>query len=178
MRLADFDYDLPLDRIAKRPLAERDDARLLVLEEDGLADRVVRDLPALVRPGDVWVVNDTKVIPARLIGRKASGGRVEILLLEPTGAGGEWRAWGRSNKPLRPGQRIHIAAGFEAEVRARNGRELILRLIGDDPAALIERHGHMPLPPYIDRPDDAADRERYQTVFARQPGAVAAPTAG
>ncbi len=186
MHIRDFDYELPPALIAKRPLPERDAARMLVLEAHGLADRFVRDLPAFARPGDVWVVNDTKVIPARLIGRKPTGGRVEILLLEAVGAAGDaaggdlWRAWGRANKPLAPGQRIAIAPDFAVEIVSREGRELIVRLLADDgdASAALERHGHMPLPPYIDRPDGEEDRARYQTVFAARPGAVAAPTAG
>jgi len=179
MRLADFDYTLPEALIAKRPLATREAARLLHLPaEGGWSDHRIRDLPRFVRPGDVWVINDTKVLPARLHGRKASGGAVEILLLENTGRAHVWRAWGRSNKPLRAGQRIVIGKGFEVEILAREGRELRVRLHAEDVAAAIEKHGRMPLPPYIDRPDTPADRVRYQTVFAKHPGAVAAPTAG
>ncbi len=182
MNVSDFDYELPEERIARRPPAERTAARLLELAGDDCVDRTVRELPALVRPGDVWVVNDTRVIPARLLGRKASGGRVELLLLEPMGEpAGEanvWLAWGRANKPLKPGTRIGIADDFTAEVLAREGKDVRVRLHAPDVAAAIERHGHMPLPPYIDRPDTEEDRARYQTVFARHPGAVAAPTAG
>jgi S-adenosylmethionine:tRNA ribosyltransferase-isomerase len=188
VRLSDFDYELPESRIARRPPERREAARLLELADDGCVDRTVRDLPQLVKPGDVWVINDTRVIPARLLGRKASGGKVELLLIEPVResvreAAGEadvWRVWGRSNKPLRSGTRIAIAEGFSAEVLARDGKEALVRLRADDGdvAAAIERHGHMPLPPYIDRPDTEEDRARYQTVFARHPGAVAAPTAG
>jgi S-adenosylmethionine:tRNA ribosyltransferase-isomerase len=178
MQVADFDFELPDELIARRPLASRDASRLLHLQADGLVDRVISELPALVRPGDVWVINDTRVIPARLLGHKPSGGKVEILLLEPAGEGHEWLAWGKANKPLRGGEQIEIAEGFTAEVLGREGKEIRVRLHASDVAAAIEAHGHMPLPPYIDRPDSEADRERYQTVFANQPGAVAAPTAG
>ncbi len=180
MHIRDFDYELPPELIARHPLHERDAARMLVLEERALADRFVRDLPAFARPGDVWVINDTKVIPARLIGRKATVGRVEILLLESLGGDELWRAWGRANKPLAAGQRIGVAPDFAVEIVSREGRELIVRLLADDGDALaaLERCGRMPLPPYIDRPDGEEDRDRYQTVFAARPGAVAAPTAG
>lgn len=178
MRIDDFDFELPEALIAQQPLAERDASRLLDLSGGGLADRGMRDLPSLVRPGDVWVLNDTRVIPARLLGCKATGGRVEFLLVEPTGESGVWLAWGRSNRALRPGERIDIAEDFAIEVLGREGKQLRLRLEAPDVMAAIEAHGHMPLPPYIQRADEAADRERYQTVFAARPGAVAAPTAG
>lgn len=179
MRLADFDYDLPEGLIAKQPLAERDASRLLYLPaKGGLEDRRIRDLPDMVRPGDVWVFNDTRVLPARLLGRKASGGRVEILLLGPAKEQHVWRAWGKSNKPLKAGMHLTFAEGFHAEVISRTGKQVRIRLHAADVAAAIAAHGHMPLPPYIDRADTAADRERYQTVYARHAGAVAAPTAG
>ncbi len=177
MQLADFDFELPEHLIAKRPLPQRDASRLLVLGEQP-EDREIADLTMLVQPGDIWVINDTKVIPARLQGHKASGGRVEILLLEPVGEDHCWRAWGRANKPLKAGQMIHIAQGFCVEILARDGKELQVRLHADDVAQAIETFGHMPLPPYIDRPDSEEDKQRYQTVFARHAGAVAAPTAG
>jgi len=164
--------------IARQPPSERDASRLLHVLDDGIADRMIRDLPELVQAGDVWVINDTKVIPARLTGRKASGGKVELLLLEPAGEDDVWLAWGKSNKPLKPGVGVEIAEGFFAEVLARDGKEVKVHLRADDAAAAIERYGHMPLPPYIDRPDTEEDKVRYQTVFAANPGAVAAPTAG
>jgi len=178
MRLADFDYDLPEHLIAKRPPDKRDASRLLHVLDDGFADRMIRDLPELVQPGDVWVINDTRVIPARLLGQKKSGGKVELLLLEPLGSDDVWLAWGKSNKPLKPGVVVGISDEFFAEVLARDGKEVKIRLRADDVAAAIERYGHMPLPPYIDRPDTEEDKARYQTVFATNPGAVAAPTAG
>jgi len=182
MNVNDFDYTLPEELIARQPLAERDASRLLIVGENTLTDGRIGDLASLVRPGDIWVVNDTKVIPARLLGKKESGGKVELLLLEPHGGpDGEanvWLAWGKANKPLKPGERISIAAGFEAEVLERDGKNVRVRLLADDVMAAIEQHGHMPLPPYINRPDSEEDKKRYQTVFADKPGAVAAPTAG
>lgn len=143
---------------------------------------MIRDLPGLVCPGDVWVINDTRVIPARLLGRKDSGGKVEVLLLEPSGGDNQWYAWGRANKPLKPGMRIAFAEGFAATIIARDGKHIVVKLHAESPFASVAEAiytcGHMPLPPYIDRPDNEEDHERYQTVFARHPGAVAAPTAG
>ncbi len=183
MKLIDFDYQLPAEMIARKPLAGRDAARLLLPAgnhrgNSGLRDANIRDLPALVQPGDVWVINDTKVIPARLFGRKKSGGKVELLLLEAQGECDIWLAWGKANKPLKAGDCIEIGEGFSGEILRRDGKQVEVRLIADDVAAAIEAHGHMPLPPYIDRPDSDEDKNRYQTVFARHAGAVAAPTAG
>jgi len=182
MNITDFDYSLPNELIARSPLKQRDASRLLELKVNGQADRMISDLVDLIEPGDIWVLNDTRVIPARLLGKKESGGKVELLLLEPTGepAGeaDEWIAWGRSNKPLKPGEIITIADGFEAEILSREGKEVRVHLKAIDVMAAIEANGHMPLPPYIDRPDTEEDKNRYQTVFANEPGAVAAPTAG
>jgi len=180
MLVSDFNFDLPESLIASQPLPERDASRLLCLSRAGgeIIDAMIRDLPALVQPGDVWVINDTKVIPARLIGQKPSGGRAEVLLLEPAGETHVWHAWGKANKPLKPGTEIIFSESFSAEVLSRDGKKIRLRLIADDVPAAIESVGHMPLPPYINRPDNEADKARYQTVFARHAGAVAAPTAG
>ncbi len=176
---SDFDYDLPEGLIARQPAPERDAARLLRVPLQGkMHDLAIRDLPSLVQTGDVWVLNDTRVIPARLLGRKDSGGRVEILLLEPLGDGRVWQAWGRPGRQMRPGTIIRFAEGFSGEVLVRRGKHIHIHLLADDVAQAIEAHGHMPLPPYIDRPDDATDKQRYQTVYARHRGAVAAPTAG
>ena len=139
-----------------------------------------RDIVARLRPGDLLVVNRTRVIPARLLGRRASGGRAEILLLRPL-TGETWEALLRPSGRIKPGEEIAIGAGFSARVEnppgAADGLRRV-RLLSGDPAADIERHGHVPLPPYIRRGDTPRDRERYQTVFARDPGSVAAPTAG
>ena len=177
MRVSDFDFTLPPERIAVKPLAGRDAARLLVCSEP-LQDRMIRELPQMVQAGDLWVLNDTRVIPARLLGHKDSGGQVELLLLEATDQADEWLAWGKSDKPLKPGTMVRIGPDFSAEVLAREGKELRVRLLAADVPAAIEACGHMPLPPYIDRPDGEEDKERYQTVVARHAGAVAAPTAG
>ena len=178
MQLTDFDYDLPGHLIASHPLLERDASRLLDIQSDPFLDRHITDLPQLVQSGDLWVLNDTRVIPARLLGKKQSGGKVELLLLEPTGETDEWIAWGKANKPLKPGEAIAIADDFRAEILQRDGKQVRVRLIAENVMQAIESNGHMPLPPYIDRPDTEADKERYQTVFANEPGAVAAPTAG
>ncbi|MEM9554405.1 MAG: tRNA preQ1(34) S-adenosylmethionine ribosyltransferase-isomerase QueA [Acidobacteriota bacterium] len=179
MRTDDFDYSLPDDAIAQRP-APRGTSRLLVLDEppDSTArHRRVADLPELLRAGDLLVVNDTRVVPARLFGRRPGGGRAELLLLEKT-APREWQALARPAKRLRPGVRVTIDdAPATAEILGRDGEMTRLRFDVE-----IEPHldtaGHVPLPPYIQRADDAADRTTYQTVFARHDGAVAAPTAG
>jgi len=179
MRTSDFDYELPRRLIAQRPLPERDVSRLLYLGCRGkIQDMSVRDISSLVRPGDVWVFNDTKVIPARLLGLKATGGRVEILLLEAMEEKDQWLAWVRSNRPVRAGKCIHIADGFKAKILGKEGKEFRVQLIAEDVAGAIKAYGHMPLPPYITRIDSNEDRQRYQTVYARHAGAVAAPTAG
>lgn len=178
MNTADFDFILPEQLIAKSPLAQRDASRLLNVQGDNFTDQHISDLTNLVQAGDVWVLNDTRVIPARLIGQKESGGKVELLLLEPTAESNIWIAWGKANKPLKNGERISIADNFYAEILSRDGKEVRVLLQADDVMAAIEQHGHMPLPPYINRPDTEEDKARYQTVFASNPGAVAAPTAG
>ncbi len=178
MNTSDFDFELPDALIAKKPLPQRDASRLLEVGQKGLHDRQISELSQLVQAGDIWVVNDTKVIPARLLGQKASGGKVELLLLEPTAEENVWLAWGKSNKPLKQNETIYISAGFEAEILSRQGKEVQVLLKAENVMQAIERSGHMPLPPYINRPDTEEDKARYQTVFADKPGAVAAPTAG
>tara|TARA_R110000787_G_scaffold41795_5_gene102977 strand:+ start:278 stop:1309 length:1032 start_codon:yes stop_codon:yes gene_type:complete len=178
MRTDDFDFDLPRDLIAQTPAEPRDSARLLVVR-DGLADRSVRDLPDLLRAGDVLVVNDTRVIPARLRGRRGEAG-IEVTLHQNRGAR-DWRAFARPARKLRLGDEIVFADDFRATVtEKRAAGEIGLRFDGDDIASALERHGVMPLPPYIDRPREGAesDRQDYQTIYADEPGAVAAPTAG
>ena len=179
MRVDAFDFDLPRELIADRPAVPRDAARLLEVAADGLRDRALRDLPALLRPGDVMVVNDTRVIPARLTGRRGAAD-VEVTLHRAE-AGGSWRAFARPGRRLRLGDSIEFAPGFAARVQARGeGGEVTLGFDrdGEDLRRAIEVHGLMPLPPYIKRPSDARDRADYQTVFAARDGAVAAPTAG
>ncbi len=180
MKKSDFRFDLPERLIAQAPLPGRSDSRLLVADAGraSLADRAFRDLPDLLAPGDLLVFNDTRVIPARLHGRKDSGGEVEILLERVTGAH-EVLAQVRASKALIEGRSIALADGSTLRVVGRDGEFYRLRFETDEPLeALLSRVGHMPLPPYIRRADAEADRERYQTVFAATPGAVAAPTAG
>jgi len=174
----DFDYDLPASSIAQEP-APRGESRLLVLDRSGPERHArIRDLPRLLRAGDLLVLNDTRVIPARLFGRRAGGGgRMELLLVERTGEQ-EWNALVKPGKRARPGTAIELAADLTAEVidKDEEGR---YRLRFSEPIEPhLERLGHVPLPPYIHRPDSPEDRERYQTVYARSPGAIAAPTAG
>ena len=181
--LSDFDFQLPEDLIAQHPAAERSASRLL----DGTAatpvDRIFRDLPGLLSPGDLLVFNDTQVIKARLFGEKASGGKLE-LLVERVLPGHEVVAHMKVSKKPLPGARLFMAGGsrggFEAQLLGRwpdaQGALFHLRF-SDDPYRLMEQHGHVPLPPYITHADTAEDAARYQTVFAARPGAVAAPTA-
>ncbi|MDD0844721.1 tRNA preQ1(34) S-adenosylmethionine ribosyltransferase-isomerase QueA [Pseudomonas sp. Gutcm_11s] len=180
MRVADFHFDLPDDLIARHPLAERSSSRLLVLdgESGALAHRQFADLLGYLRPGDLMVFNDTRVIPARLFGQKASGGKLEILV-ERVLDSHRVLAHVRSSKSPKPGSLIHIEGGGEAEMVARHDALFELRF-AEEVLPLLDRVGHMPLPPYIDRADEAADRERYQTVYSDRDkaGAVAAPTAG
>ena len=178
LQLRDFDFVLPDELIARKPTKRRDGARLLNVACSPMQEQMITDLANLVLPGDVWVINDTEVIPARLFGQKESGGKVEVLLLEPTGKHHQWLAWGKANKPLKVGQTIIFNENFSANILSTSGKEICVELIADDIALAIENHGHMPLPPYIDRPDTEEDQRRYQTIFARHKGAVAAPTAG
>lgn len=175
MNLSDFDYELPPDLIARYPDKERAASRLLDLS-DGLVDRTVTDLPQILRPGDVLVFNDTRVIPARLVGEKETGGRVELLIERIT----ETRralAHVRASKSPKAGSSLRIAGGATATVVGREGALFDLQF---DVALLdhLEAHGEVPLPPYLERDATDDDRDRYQTVYAREPGAVAAPTAG
>ena len=178
MQVADFFFQLPDALIARHPLAERRASRLLVLDgETGkLSHRHFADLLEYVRPGDLMVFNNTRVIPARLFGQKATGGKLEILVERVLGSRSVL-AHIRSSKSPKAGSRILLDGGGEAEMVARHDALFELEF-DEDVLSLLERIGHMPLPPYIDRPDDAADRERYQTVYAQRAGAVAAPTAG
>ena len=191
MKLAEFDYELPPDSVAQWPGTRRDGSRLLVLDRDdgSIEHRRFFELDRLLDPGDLLVLNDTRVVPARLGARKASGGHVELLLLQPQvaaqpadGPEQTWRALLRVSRAPRPGSELTLDGGLSAVVEGRDDDVWLLRIRGDVHRAL-ERHGRMPLPPYIrrsdeQRVDETLDRERYQTVYASRPGAVAAPTAG
>ncbi len=179
MRVDEFQYTLPEELIAQRPPARRRDSRLLVLDgrSGSIEDRQFSDITTLLRPGDLLVLNDTRVVPARLQGKKASGGALE-LLLERAVDERRFLAQVRASKSPKPGSGIQIG-DVEVKVVARHGDLFELELAnGHTLDALMRRHGQIPLPPYIRRPADAADGERYQTVYAKQEGAVAAPTAG
>jgi len=186
MKVSDFRYELPPELIARAPARERSDSRLMLLAaaSEQAEHHRFADLPGLLRPGDLLVLNDTRVIPARLFGRKSgTGGAVEILV-ERLLDGSRMLVQLRASKSPRPGGAISLLDGdgtevLEARVLARQGEFFELGLPpGSAPLELLEAIGHMPLPPYIDRPDEPLDRERYQTVFAARAGAVAAPTAG
>jgi S-adenosylmethionine:tRNA ribosyltransferase-isomerase len=177
--LDDWHYDLPDDRIARRPADPRDASRLLVLPLDGgpPRHRIFRELGAELRAGDLLVVNDTRVVPARLVGRRATGGQAELLVLSFDDRVAT--ALARPARKLRPGDRVTLPDGTEVEIRGPGDApgEVILGF-PEDPDAVLERVGRVPLPPYLGREDDAEDRARYQTVYAGSPGSAAAPTAG
>ena len=181
MNIEDVDYALPDELIAQHPPAQRRDARLLAVGAGERADNAalgIADLPHLLRPGDLMVVNDTRVIPARLFGRKESGGALEILI-ERVQSSNRALAHIRASKSPKAGTRCLIEPGGEVWVRGREDDLFVIETApGESIASLLERCGHVPLPPYIERNDTHQDAERYQTVFARQAGAVAAPTAG
>ncbi|MGA9027979.1 MAG: tRNA preQ1(34) S-adenosylmethionine ribosyltransferase-isomerase QueA [Steroidobacteraceae bacterium] len=178
MRRSDFHFDLPPELIAQRPVEPRSASRMLLLEgaTGSVSDRVFRDLPSLLSPRDLLVLNDTRVLPARAHGVKESGGRIEILL-ERVQDDHTALVQARSSKPLRPGGLIRLAGGHQARMLGKEEGLTRLEFSGDV-LAFFESHGSMPLPPYIARQAEDADCERYQTVYARAPGAVAAPTAG
>jgi len=196
--LSDFDYHLPEELIAQEPLPDRAASRMLVVDRKAgtWQDRSFRDFPSFLHPGDCLVLNDSRVFPSRLYGHRAGvhslpvgkknparreylSGEVEVFLVRPVSADGrDWEALVRPGRKMRTGERIRFGDGLEAEIIARGEfGERTIRFLGDaDLHAEFEQIGHVPLPPYIKRPDDAADRERYQTVYARERGSVAAPT--
>ena len=200
MELSEFDYQLPEELIAQKPLEDRAASRMLVVRRDERRweDRTFREFPSFLHPGDCLVLNDSRVFPSRLYGHRAGvhslpigkknpkrreylSGRVEVFLLRPISADGrDWEALVRPGRKMRTGERIRFDDSLEAEIVARGEfGERTIRFHGDaDLYAAFDRIGHVPLPPYIKRADEPADRERYQTVFARERGSVAAPTAG
>jgi S-adenosylmethionine:tRNA ribosyltransferase-isomerase len=190
-RVGDYEYELPSDRIASHPAERRDESRLLVVEGEGAGASGrphsfrhlrFRDLPHLIAPRDILVVNESRVIPARLLGRKPTGAPSEVLLLRPAGEEDPylWEALVRPGGKLKPGRRVVVADDLEVAVVDSTGEGgRIVRLETPLPVEeALERHGHVPLPPYLERDDEPGDRERYQTIYAREPGSVAAPTAG
>jgi S-adenosylmethionine:tRNA ribosyltransferase-isomerase len=200
MLLSAFDYRLPEDRIAQRPLEDRDASRMLVLhrKERRWEDRAFRDLPEFLAPGDCLVLNDSRVFPSRLYGHRAGVGAlpvgkgnpkryehltsvVEVFLLRPVSSDCRtWEALVHPGRKVRPGERVRFGCDLEAEVisRSMHGERTVRFNCGADVYDRLEKIGHVPLPPYIRRPDTPEDRQRYQTVFASEPGSVAAPTAG
>ncbi|NMD52305.1 tRNA preQ1(34) S-adenosylmethionine ribosyltransferase-isomerase QueA [Shewanella sp. DNRA4] len=180
MRVTDFSFDLPDELIARYPMAQRTASRLLTLDGNTgtLADKQFTDLLEMINPGDLMVFNNTRVIPARLFGQKASGGKLEILV-ERMLDDKRILAHVRSSKSPKVDSIIHLDGGYEMKMAARHDALFELELLSDlTILEVLEAVGHMPLPPYIDRPDEDADKERYQTVYNQNPGAVAAPTAG
>jgi S-adenosylmethionine:tRNA ribosyltransferase-isomerase len=181
MLVSDFSFTLPDELIARYPASERDGSRLMVLDRISAArtEVIFSQITEWLRPDDLLVLNDTKVIPARLFGQKQTGGRVEIFLVEGRGAQ-LWRCLLRASKPCRPGQFIILPAGVTAEVVERSGeQDWLIRFHGsDDFDSWLQQIGQMPIPPYLNRESDEHDRIRYQTVYATESGAVAAPTAG
>ena len=181
VRTSDFDYELPPERIAQHPTVRRDESRLLVLDRatGRTQHRRFTDLPSLIAAGDVLVLNETRVFPARLLGRKPTGAPAEVLLLRPLEGDRRWLALVRPGGKLKPGRVVDVADDLSVRILdSTEAGERVVELVTDDPAAAIEKHGRMPLPPYIERDAGAEDAERYQTVYARAPGSVAAPTAG
>jgi S-adenosylmethionine:tRNA ribosyltransferase-isomerase len=183
MLVKDFDYRLPAELIARYPAPERDASRLLLLNRASkqVSEDIFRNISAHLVPGDLLVMNDTRVMRARLFGTRDSGGKAEIFLVRRAEDPAErWSCLLRASKKFREGQVVHLVGGMQATVSCRAGDESwLVDFAGPEPfEEWLEREGHIPLPPYLQREDDAEDRERYQTVFSRTPGAVAAPTAG
>ncbi|HEU0015602.1 MAG TPA: tRNA preQ1(34) S-adenosylmethionine ribosyltransferase-isomerase QueA [Longimicrobium sp.] len=183
LRTSDYDFDLPPDLVAQAPAQRRDASRLLVVDRAAgtLSHRVFSDLAGYVPAGDALVLNETRVFPARLVGRKPTGAQAEVLLLTPHGGDEHtWTALVRPGAKLKPGRTVEIAPDLAVEIVASTpGGERIVRLHTPLPVAeALDRHGEVPLPPYVERAATAEDRERYQTVYARERGSVAAPTAG
>lgn len=183
MLVRDFNFALPQDQIARYPLPVRDASRLMVVERSTgrITDEMFSSLPNILLPGDLLVLNDTRVIPARVFGRKETGGEVELFLVRRSDCPGErWLCFVRASRRCREGQSICLADDMTAVIRRRVDQEMWeVEFSGHGSFAdWLEREGHIPLPPYLQRTDEVMDRERYQTVFSQAPGAVAAPTAG
>jgi S-adenosylmethionine:tRNA ribosyltransferase-isomerase len=186
--LSDFDYHLPFELIAQEPLADRAASRMLVIDRASgtWQDRMFRDFPSYLKQGDCLILNDSRVFPSRLFGQRERGealhkGRVEIFLTKQVSSDGlTWMALVRPGRKMRTGERIRISDELTAEIlgRGEHGERTVRLHPNGELFDILDRAGHVPLPPYIHRPDSAADRERYQTVFARERGSVAAPTAG
>lgn len=184
-KLSDYDFELPEALIAQHPAAERTASRLLLVNGNSFTDRLFTDLPSLLNPGDLLVMNDTRVLRARFFGQKDTGGQVEVLIEringDGTGLGRVARAQIRASKSPKPRTRLRLADAFTVEVTGREGEFFLLALPADEPQdfwQLTEAHGLLPLPPYITHTPGSDDETRYQTVYAKNPGAVAAPTAG
>ena len=178
---AAFDYELPPQLIAQHPAAQRDESRLMVLDRAAgtIEHRRFSDIVEYIPPGDALVLNETRVFPARLLGKRAGGGDAEILLLRPLSNPNEWEALVRPGARLRAGKQVVVSDDFTIDIiDVLPDGNRVVRLNAHDANAAIEQHGHIPLPPYMERADTAEDRERYQTVYARERGSVAAPTAG
>jgi S-adenosylmethionine:tRNA ribosyltransferase-isomerase len=182
MLVKDFSFHLPLDLVALQPPAKRDGSRLMLLDRSvgTVFEDTFSSIRDYLRPGDLLVMNDTRVIPARLFGKKQTGGRVEIFLLRRQSGSEEcWECLLKPSKRFRQGQEIQLESGMTAVVQGRTSENWLVSFGGSEPFDVwLEREGHIPLPPYLQRDDCLEDRERYQTVVAREPGAVAAPTAG
>lgn len=182
MRIEEFDYPLPKSLIAQYPSRQRGDSALMVLHRrNGLIEhRTFQDILQYFNPGDLLVLNNTRVLPARLIGKKETGGRVELLLLPSrNGTGGTWETFIKSSRKVKQGMRIRFEQGLEGEMKeVRDGRGKICFRWQKEVVETLKEIGHLPLPPYIKREDESLDRDRYQTVFAEKDGSIASPTAG
>jgi S-adenosylmethionine:tRNA ribosyltransferase-isomerase len=180
IKLSDFDYELPKHLIAKYPVSPRDACRLMVLDRKtkSIQHRIFRDLPEYLEEGDLLVLNDTKVIPARLKGKKETGASIEVFLLRPFSED-IWEVLIKNIKRLKEGQEVIISSEFKVKLleKYEEGKAKV-KLIGSNIKSLIEKYGHIPLPPYIEREDEEKDKDYYQTIFAKKEGAVASPTAG
>ena len=180
LKLSDFDYNLPKELIAKYPVIPRDSCKLMVLdrENNSIEHRIFRNIKDYIEEGDLLVLNDTKVIPARLKGRKETGAKIEVFLLKPLNEN-LWEVLIKNIKRLKPGQKIIFGDDFYATLLEKYTEgKAVVKLYGENIKELINKYGHVPLPPYIEREDEEEDKNLYQTVFAKKEGAVASPTAG